>query len=110
MNNINIDEDADMARWMDEYRCTPPKQFEEVHEDPPNDNFIPHTKSYASQDISEDELEYDEIKAETSKAWLLIMATSRKIWWPKSICSLDEDAQILTVPHWLVLKKIEELK
>jgi hypothetical protein len=51
-------------------------------------------------------IEYDAIitEAETAKAWLL-QIEGEEIWFPKSICILDEDDSTIEAPKWLADEK-----
>lgn len=50
------------------------------------------------------EVYYDELRAETKKAWLLWRSDiNHAEWWPKSKCSFDGER--FFAPYWLVLRK-----
>lgn len=50
-------------------------------------------------------IDYDEMVHETDAAWLLDTAIGR-IWFPKSLCSLEaDDEKYVLVPEWLAKEK-----
>jgi len=50
------------------------------------------------------EVDFDELKAETPRAWL-IRIDEDDIWIPKSVCDLDEQEGITEIPEWLAFEK-----
>ena len=101
----------DMDRWLDE-QYDPSNQFDDQFDGAPEDfQRCSRRKASYTRDLEpSDKLEYEEIRTETEKAWLLMMDSGRLIWWPKSRCTLDDEDYTITAPHWLVLKKIEEMR
>lgn len=63
---------------------------------------------WESFDMDMDELFYERIFEEWELSWNLRMKDGNFIWFPKSICELNDIEKIILVPHWLVLKKIEQ--
>lgn len=49
-------------------------------------------------------IDYDELKTETNKAWLLDIE-GEEIWFPKSQCDLDEESSCIEIPKWLAKAK-----
>ncbi len=47
---------------------------------------------------------YDELKKDGENAWLLLIGED-EIWFPKSRCEIDEQAQVIEVPEWLAEKE-----
>lgn len=55
-------------------------------------------------------LAYLRVKRSTAKAWLIEFEIDKDLnsveaWLPKSQCALDENAQVIYVPEWLVFEK-----
>jgi len=47
---------------------------------------------------------YDELKAETPAAWLLVI-NGDPYWFPKSLCSLDKEDMEIEMPSWMAEAK-----
>ena len=53
-------------------------------------------------------IDYDNVKWETSKAWLLDLGDGREVWVPRSQCSLevaDDGCPYFLAPEWLAIQK-----
>ena len=52
------------------------------------------------------EYNYDSIKIETQKSWLLVMNGGNEMWFPKSVCTISKES--IFIPDWLNKKKLNE--
>lgn len=53
-------------------------------------------------------IQYDEYETETELAWGVII--DHKIeWFPKSLCTIDEDDKTMKAPSWLIIEKKLEM-
>jgi hypothetical protein len=50
------------------------------------------------------DVKYEEMKHQTAKAWLLDIG-GKDYWLAKSLCDLNEDDKIVTMPEWLAVEK-----
>jgi len=57
-----------------------------------------------NQDSEHLEFEFTEMKAQTNDAWLL-EAEGEPTWFPKSICELEPERDVVLVPKWLAVEK-----
>jgi hypothetical protein len=56
-----------------------------------------------SPNDAEHELEFEEIKATTEKAWLVAFENGEEHWLAKSVCRLSVvEKNKITVPEWLI--------
>lgn len=70
------------------------------HYNPMAEHFDSNTKRHAPNTKLID-VTYDEIKAETPNAWLVLMPNGDEHWMPKSPCELHEHDKVIVVPLWL---------
>ena len=47
---------------------------------------------------------YDALVVTTPQSWLLVI-DEQEYWFPKSKCTIDEDAYEIIIPEWLLIKK-----
>ena len=55
-------------------------------------------------------IDFVEVLKETDLAWLLLLDSSDpwkpvKEWFPRSVCEIDEDEGVISVPEWLAIEK-----
>ncbi len=61
--------------------------------------------AYDDQEPKMVTLDVHNVKAETDKAWLMVLGEDMEWWLPKSMCTYNPKLKVVDVPDWLYDKK-----